>query len=131
STFLITDWFNHTPKEVLAKNFGVAESSFADLPRDIDHTRYMFPVPVPGPLSSDRVPNPAGQRTFSYHLLAQEPVKTSGGMVRILEMFKSPRFADVSLNQWMALTPPELVQAHLNLTPTMMGALRKQKRPVV
>jgi oxalate decarboxylase len=37
STFLITDWFNHTPKEVLAKNFGVAASQFADLPRDIDH----------------------------------------------------------------------------------------------
>jgi oxalate decarboxylase len=51
--------------------------------------------------------------------------------LRFLEMFKSPRFADVSLNQWMALTPPELVQAHLNLNPTVMGALRKQKRPVV
>ena len=217
STFLITDWFTHTPKDVLAKNFGVSASEFADLPRDIDHTRYMFPVPVPGPLSSDRVPNPAGQRAFSYHLLAQEPLKSSGGTVRIvdssnfpaastiaaalvevepgamremhwhptndewqyyiegrgrmtvfaaegmartfdyqagdvgyvpfamghyientgdtplrfLEMFKSPRFADVSLNQWMALTPPELVQAHLNLTPAVMGALRKQKRPVV
>jgi len=52
-------------------------------------------------------------------------------VLRFLEMFKSPRFADVSLNQWMALTPPELVQAHLNLTPAVMGALRKQKRPVV
>ena len=28
STFLITDWFAHTPKEVLAKNFGVPESTF-------------------------------------------------------------------------------------------------------
>ena len=35
--------------------------------------------------------------------------------LRFLEMFRSDRFADVSLNQWMALTPPELVQAHLNL----------------
>jgi oxalate decarboxylase len=33
--------------------------------------------------------------------------------LRLLELFRSPRFADVSLNQWMALTPPELVQAHL------------------
>jgi oxalate decarboxylase len=31
-----------------------------------------------------------------------------------LEMFRSDRFAD-SLNQWLALRPPELVQAHLNL----------------
>jgi oxalate decarboxylase len=50
--------------------------------------------------------------------------------LRFLELFKSAHFADVSLNQWMALTPPELVQAHLNLTPAVMGALRKQKRPV-
>jgi len=32
----------------------------------------------------------------------------------LLELFKSDRFADVSLNLWMALTPPELVRAHLN-----------------
>src|SRR5262245_43657576 len=33
----------------------------------------------------------------------------------LLELFKSNRFADVSLNQWMALTPSELVQAHLKM----------------
>ena len=32
-----------------------------------------------------------------------------------LEMFRSDRFADISLNQWLALRPPGLVQAHLNL----------------
>jgi oxalate decarboxylase len=40
-------------------------------------------------------------------------------------------FADVSLNQWLALTPPELVQAHLHLNQKVMGALQKEKRPVV
>ena len=30
-----------------------------------------------------------------------------------LEMFRSPYFADLSLNQWMALTTPKLVQTHL------------------
>jgi hypothetical protein len=30
-------------------------------------------------------------------------------------MFRSAYFADVSLNQWMALTTPKLIQAHLNL----------------
>ena len=30
--------------------------------------------------------------------------------LRFLEMFRSDRFVDVSLNQWMALTPPELVR---------------------
>jgi oxalate decarboxylase len=50
-------------------------------------------------------------------------------LLRFLELFKSAHFADVSLNQWMALTPPELVQAHLNQA--VMSALRKQKWPVV
>jgi oxalate decarboxylase len=48
-----------------------------------------------------------------------------------LEIFRSPHFQDVSLNQWMALTPPELVQAHLNLNRTVIGALRKEKWPVI
>jgi oxalate decarboxylase len=56
---------------------------------------------------------------------------TGNTTLRFLELFKSSRFADVSLNQWMALTPSELVQAHLNLSPTMMAALNKQKRPLV
>jgi oxalate decarboxylase/phosphoglucose isomerase-like protein (cupin superfamily) len=33
--------------------------------------------------------------------------------MRFLEIFKSNDFVDVSLDQWMALTPPELVEAHL------------------
>ncbi len=51
--------------------------------------------------------------------------------MRFLEMFKSSYFADVSLDQWMALTPPELVSAHLKLDPRVMEALRKTKAPVV
>ena len=31
--------------------------------------------------------------------------------LRFLELFKASRFSDVSLAQWMALTPHELVQA--------------------
>jgi len=51
--------------------------------------------------------------------------------VRFLEVFKSSYFADVSLDQWMALTPPELVSAHLHLDRQVMDALRKTKAPVV
>jgi oxalate decarboxylase len=46
-------------------------------------------------------------------------------------MFKSSYLADVSLDQWMALTPPELVEAHLKRDPQVMAALRKNKTPVV
>jgi hypothetical protein len=44
---------------------------------------------------------------------------------------RSSYFADVSLNQWMALTPPELIESHLKLGPEVMEALRKSKVPIV
>nr|WP_307720651.1 hypothetical protein [Dictyobacter aurantiacus] len=45
-------------------------------------------------------------------------------------MFKSDHYADVSLKQWMALTPPELVRAHLHLNQNVMGSLSKEKKPI-
>jgi oxalate decarboxylase len=215
-TFLISDWFKHVPSEVLGKNFGVSPSFFGHTPDPSE--RYIFPAPVPGPLSADKIAGatPVPQ-SFSHRMLAQTPIKTKGGTVRItdssifpvsktiaaalvevepgamrelhwhpntdewqyyiegqarmgvfaasgqartfnfragdvgfvpfamghyientgttplrfLEMFKSSYFADVSLNQWMALTPPELVEAHLKLDRPVMDALRKNKAPVV
>jgi len=216
-TFLISDWFAHTPREVLAKNFGVAESAFAPLPRDLEQTMWILPGDVPGPLAGDAVQAPAGPVpvTYSYRMLAQKPIKVAGGQVRIvdssnfpaartiaavlvelepgamrelhwhpntdewqyyisgrgrmsvfspgkartfdyqggdvgyvpfafghyvenngdeplryLEMFRSPYFADLSLNQWMALTTPKLVQTHLNLDQQTMAVLRKDK-PII
>jgi oxalate decarboxylase len=218
-TFLISDWFAHTPRAVLAKNFGVPEAAFANLPSDIEHTRWILAGKVPGSLTSDAVPSPAGvvPLSFSYRLLADKPIERGGGQVRIadsrnfpaattiaaalidlepgalremhwhpntdewqyfiagrarmtvfasggkartfdyqagdvgyvpfamghyvenigdepvrfLEMFRSDHFTDVSLNQWMALTPPELVRAHLNLDDATIGALSKEKPIVV
>ena len=46
-------------------------------------------------------------------------------------MFKSSYYADVSLNRWMALTPPELVQGTLKLDRSVMSALRRGPAPVV
>jgi oxalate decarboxylase len=51
--------------------------------------------------------------------------------VRFLEVFKSDRFADLSLKQWMAaLTPPGLIRAHLRLGEKAMAFLEKEKVPV-
>jgi oxalate decarboxylase len=218
-TFLITDWFAHTPREVLAKNFGVDASAFATLPVDVEHERYIFDGSVPGPIKGDAVASPAGStpENYAYRLLAQAPIKARGGSVRIvdsttfpvsntiaaalvdlepgamrelhwhpnndewqyyisgcarmtvfasggkartfdyqagdvgyvpfamghyvqnvgddpvrfLEMFHSDRFADVSLNQWMALTPPALVRAHLNVGDELIAALSKDKPIIV
>ena len=48
-----------------------------------------------------------------------------------LELFRSDRFADVSLTQWLALTPPALVKPHLNIDDETIAALSKAKPIVV
>lgn len=216
NTFLISDWFKHTPPEVLAKNFGVPAASFDKV---LDPSQgYIFPLPVPGPLSSDRVQGATPvPHSFSHKLMAQDPIKTRSGTVRIadskifppsitiaaalvevapggmremhwhpnsdewqyyiegqsrmgvfaaegnartfdfkagdvgfvpfamghyientgdttlrfLEIFKSDHYADVSLNQWLALIPPELVKGHLNVDAKTIAELHKEKLPVV
>jgi oxalate decarboxylase len=56
---------------------------------------------------------------------------TGNETLRFLEVFHAPRFVDVSLAQWMALTPHELVQAHLNINRDLLDALPTEKRPIV
>ncbi|MEW1859083.1 oxalate decarboxylase family bicupin [Streptomyces sp. NBC_00669] len=215
NTFQVTDWFNHTPRSVLAKNFGVAEEDFDAIPTS---ELYMFNGAVPPPLESDRIISPTGDvpRSFKHNLDAQTPTRTSGGTVRVvdstnfaastttaaalveidpgairelhwhpnndewqyyisgqgrmgvfansghnrtydfqsgdvgyvpfamghyientgdtplkmLEMFRAPRFEDISLVQWMALTPRELVQHHLKVGDNVMNSLRREKQPI-
>ncbi|WP_052339916.1 oxalate decarboxylase family bicupin [Gorillibacterium massiliense] len=216
NTLSISDWFAHTPRNVLSANFGVPESAFANIPKD---QVYIYQDQVPGPIDSQKVQSPYGTvpLNFKHRLLAQMPLKTPGGSVRIvdssnfpisttvaaalveiepgamrelhwhpnadewqyylngqgrmtvfsgggkartfdyragdvgyvpvafghyiqntgnqtlwfLEMFRSDRFQDISLNQWMALTPRQLVDSNLHASPELMAALRKEKWPVV
>lgn len=51
--------------------------------------------------------------------------------VRVLNVFNTPIYKDISLNQWLALTPPDLVRGHLNLDDVAMAALRRERRSVV
>src|SRR3954463_11743289 len=216
NTFLLSDWLKHTPPDVLAKNFGVPASMFDNVP---DPSQlYIFPAPVPGPISADKIAGATEvPQRFSHRMMAQAPIATKSGTVRItdtkvfpasktisaalvevapgamremhwhpntdewqyyiegqarmgvfgasgqartfdfqpndvgfvpfamghyientgdttlrfLEVFKSDYYADVSLDQWLALTPPELVTAHLKAGPELIQALRKDKVPVV
>ncbi|SUE06830.1 Oxalate decarboxylase oxdC [Pantoea agglomerans] len=56
---------------------------------------------------------------------------TGKGPLRFLELFKSDYYADISLNQWLASTPPELVRQHLHLDEEFMNMLSLKKNPVV
>lgn len=216
NTLTISDWFAHTPKDVLSANFGVPTSAFANIPNE---QLYIYQGEVPGPIESQQVADPQGTipLSFTHRLLAQKPIVTPGGTVRIvdstnfpistqiaaslleikpgamremhwhpnndewqyyisgtarmtvfaangtartfnyragdvgyvpkamghyiqntgsnslwvMEIFKSDRFEDVSLNQWMALTPQQIVQSNLNVGPELMDALQKEKLYIV
>ncbi len=56
---------------------------------------------------------------------------TGKGPLRFLELFKSDYYADISLNQWLASTPAELVRQHLHLDEEFMNMLSLKKNPVV
>jgi oxalate decarboxylase len=73
----------------------------------------------------------AGDVGFVPFAMGHYIENTGDTPLQFLEMFKSSYYADVSLDTWMALTPPELVDAHLKLDHEVMSALRKQKVPVV
>jgi len=88
-TFSISDWFAHMPKDVLAANFGVPESAFAYIPTE---QRYIFQSKVPGALAGQTVPDPYDTvpKRFTHRLLAQEPMVTPGGTVRIVDSTNFP-----------------------------------------
>jgi len=48
-----------------------------------------------------------------------------------LEMFKSSFYADLSLSEWLAHTPPELVMAHLNIERATLDAIPRDKLVIV
>jgi oxalate decarboxylase len=84
STFLLSDWMKHIPDDVLAKNFGVQNSAFAHLPDP--KQRYIFKSSVPGPLGPDALLGAAPvPQSFSHKMLAQAPIKTKSGTVRITD----------------------------------------------
>jgi oxalate decarboxylase len=110
-TFLVTDWAAHTPREVLAKNFGVPRSTFDAIP---SHELFIFPAPLPPSLQADvqaaTGPQGAVPETFSYRLLGQKPdYENGGGEVRIVD---SNRFK----------VSTTVAAAHVRLRP---GALRE------
>src|SRR4030088_1433249 len=95
NTFLLSDWFKHTPNEVLSKNFGVSGSAFGHVPdpREL----YIFAAAVPGSLDSDKIAGatPVPQ-TFSHRMLAQQPIKTKSGTVRITDTSVFPASKTIS-----------------------------------
>ena len=47
--------------------------------------------------------------------------------LRYLEVFRSTRFEDLSLSEWLSHTPPELVMAHLNIDQGTYDQIPREK----
>ncbi|KQV78121.1 cupin domain-containing protein [Rhizobium sp. Root1220] len=73
----------------------------------------------------------AGDVGFVPKTLGHYIENTGEDPVRVINVFNSRICSDVSLNQWMALTPPDLIRGHLGLDETVMKALRRTSQPVV
>jgi len=50
--------------------------------------------------------------------------------LQFLEIFRSDHYADVSLAQWLAFTPHELVRAHLNIDESVLTKIPTRKAVV-
>jgi oxalate decarboxylase len=48
-----------------------------------------------------------------------------------LEMFKTHKYRDFSLNDWMTHMPPELIQQHLNLDPATLARVPHQNNAIL
>ena len=219
-TTLLTDWLIHTPREVVAKNFGTATDKLEPFSQIPPSGRYIFSAPVPPALSQDQASvggsnskldltfammdlaptkqdangvirivdsskfkvsktiamahvtvKPGAMRELHWHPNAAEwqyYIKGSGRMtvfanhsdartmdfkegdvgyipvtlphyientgsddLVFIEMFKSPVYQDISLNNWLAAVPPELVQQHLPLSRDVLAAIPKANNGVV
>ena len=219
-TTLLTDWLIHTPREVVAKNFGVTADKlepFSQIPPD---GRWIFPAPVPPALSADQqsVGGSTSKLVLDFAMMDMPPTKQdASGTIRIvdsstfkvsktmamahvtikpgamrelhwhtnaaewqyyiagtgrmtvfanhsdartmdfkqgdvgyipvtlphyientgsddlvfLEMFKAPNYIDISLNNWLAAIPPELVAQHLSLDRETLAAIPKANNGLV
>ena len=222
NTTLISDWARHTPPEVLAKNWGVAESALEGVYSVPQDGHYIFQAALPGPLKDDRQAAAGGNEPspiafdFAMHQMAPT-YKTAAGEVRIidsrnfpvsttiaaahvilkpgglrelhwhpnadewqyyvqgqgrmtvffngakartadfqagdvgyvpktlghyientgdtdlifLEMFKAPKFEDLSLSEWVSHAPPQLIMQHLRISEDTLRKIPKEKRTIM
>ncbi|KAL8672308.1 MAG: hypothetical protein Q9168_003224 [Polycauliona sp. 1 TL-2023] len=217
TTFNVDDWITHTPKSILAKNFGVNESVFDTVPikdpyiapsnvssSNIDspfgklegNSSYVYKLsqiktpPAPGgggtlaKVDSRNFPiattiaaavvtlEPKGLRELHWHPNAEEWLYFHQGQARAtvflgnaiartfdfragdtavfpdnsghyientseteqlvwIELYKSDRVADVSLTQWLALTPPDIVASTLKIPRSVVDKLKKEKQLLI
>jgi oxalate decarboxylase len=220
NTLLVSDWLAHTPPEVLAKNFGVPEEAFKNIPL---HNKWIYQSNIPAPplatveaqiaAAAGKPPNPfvfrlgdmapnqetksgtvrvadstnflvsktiaatrvtvksGGLRAMHWHPNADEWTYIVKGSARMtvfntgpaavtanfhagdigyvkkglghyventgetdlvyMEVFRAERFEEVSLSDWLAHSPIEMVAETLNLDPSVIARFPKNRPDIV
>ncbi|GAB0145280.1 hypothetical protein EsHS_00005716 [Epichloe bromicola] len=214
-TFLITEMFARTPREVLSKNFQADVDAFKNVP---DKELYIFKgTPQPRDIEKQNATAPggflAGNSSYTHHWSRQRPHEVPGGSVKVLdpttfpiasgfsaalvtiqpgamremhwhtssdewdyflqgsgratvyaapsagrtfdftagdvgyiprddahyventgtedliflEVLQAPKFTDISVAQWLALTPRQTIKDHLKLPDSLLDKLPKEK----
>jgi oxalate decarboxylase len=220
NTLLVSDWLAHTPPEVLAKNFGVPEEAFKNIPL---HNKWIYQSNIPAPplatveaqiaAAAGKPPNPfvfrlgdmppnqktksgtvrvadstnflvsktiaatqvtvksGGLRAMHWHPNADEWTYIVRGTARMtvfntgpaaitanfhagdigyvkkglghyventgqtdlvyMEVFRAERFEEVSLSDWLAHSPVDMVAETLNLDPSVIARFPKNRPDIV
>lgn len=95
NTTLLSDWTRHTPREVLAKNWGVPETALTSVYQVPPDGRYIFQTSVPGPLEQDQraAAGSEGPSPVAFHFEMSKMAstkQTKSGEVRIVDSRNFP-----------------------------------------
>jgi oxalate decarboxylase len=108
---MVDDWLQHTPKDVIAKNFGVDPSVFNTIPTS---DPYIFNATIS---NCNVTPGPGGTRTgnssFIYHTLQHpaENVPGGGGQFYKIDSTKFPVAKNIAAT-FVTLKPGGLRELH-------------------
>jgi oxalate decarboxylase len=121
TTFNVDDWVAHTPKAILAKNFGVNESVFDNVPA-------VDPQILNGTVSTKNVTGGGGPLTgnssYVYRTFQHpgEPVPGGGGTFRKIDSRNFP-VAKTLAATFVTLEPKGLRELHWHPNVSLIGAL--------
>jgi oxalate decarboxylase len=113
-TFSTTDWIGHTPKPLLAKNFGLPESTFDTFPKkEVYFARGAVPPQSAAASLAKPKPSPL---THKHRLLADLPrVNNKGGRLWLVDSTKFPISKTVT-GAILELDPGALRELHWHPT---------------
>jgi len=55
---------------------------------------------------------------------------TGDDVLQFLEVFRTDRYEEISLANWLAHVPPQLVAAHLNIDPAVLATFPRQAQGI-